>query len=259
MNLNTLNTFRHRVYERREQAADALFNAVDALICEATARSFPELSLSPFFVRKWPSLYEAFEDGKIDAERLREVFVQFAPLPCARRHVFLGVDTSSLFRPEAVTSADRTLLPLPNVPEASHAVSPGWVISSVVLRPVEAGQGTFVLDSRRVESSALATEVAASQVLAVVDLLVARGLRKVDHWRSLVCLCSVSGAHDERASQLPVAGQSQSGLLSPRPRSPAWSAWGQPQGWSAVSVQRPEHTRRTRCQLGGHGCSRQAG
>ena len=59
MNLNTLNTFRHRVYERREQAADALFNAVDALICEATARSFPELSLSPFCVRKWPSLYEA--------------------------------------------------------------------------------------------------------------------------------------------------------------------------------------------------------
>lgn len=117
-----------------------------------------------------------------------------------------------------------------------QSVSPGWVISSVVLRPVEAGQGTFVLDSRRVESSALATEVAASQVLAVVDLLVARGLRKVDHWRSLVCLCSVSGAHDERASQLPVAGQSQSGLLSPRPRSPAWSAWGQPQGWSAVEV-----------------------
>lgn len=185
MNLNTLNTFRHRVYESFEQAADALFNAVDALICEAEARSFPELSLSPFCVRKWPSLYEAFEDGKIDAERLREVFVQFAPLPCARQHVFLGVDTSSLFRPKAVTSADRTLLPLPNVPKASHAVSPGWVISSVVLRPVEAGQGTFVLDSRRVESSALATEVAASQVLAVVDLLGARGLRPViigDRW-----------------------------------------------------------------------------
>ena len=46
MNLNTLNTFRHRVYESFEQAADALFNAVDALICEAEARSFPELSLS---------------------------------------------------------------------------------------------------------------------------------------------------------------------------------------------------------------------
>lgn len=107
------------------------------------------------------------------------------PLPCAGHHVFLGVDTSSLFRPEAQTSADRTLLPIPNMPEASHAVSPGWVISSVVLLPEEAGQGTFVLDSRRVTSSQLATEVAASQVLAVVDLLVARGLRPViigDRW-----------------------------------------------------------------------------
>ncbi len=185
MNLNTLNTFRQQVYESFEQAADALFNTMDALASEPAARSFPELSLSPFFVRKWPSLYEAFEDGKIDAERLREVFVQFAPLPGTGQHVFLGIDTSSLFRPEALTSADRVLLPLPNVPEASHAVSPGWSISSVVLLPQEPGQGTFVLDSRRVESSALATEVAASQVLAVVDLLVARGLRPVvirDRW-----------------------------------------------------------------------------
>lgn len=185
MNLNTVNAFRQQVYASFEQAADALFNTLDALSSEVTAQSFPELSLSPFFVRKWPSLYEAFEDGRMNAERLWEVFVQFAPLPCAGQHVFLGIDTSSLFRPEAVTSADRTLLPLPNVPEASHAVSPGWVISSVVLLPEEAGQGTFVLDSQRVESSALATEVAASQVLIVVDLLVARGLRPViigDRW-----------------------------------------------------------------------------
>jgi hypothetical protein len=185
MNLHTVKTFRHRVSDRFEQAADALFNTVDALSSEPTAQSIPELSLSPFFVRTWPSLYEACEDGQIDADRLREVFVPFAPLPCAGQHVFLGVDTRSLFRPEALTSADRTLLPIPNVPEAAHAVSPGWVISSVVLLPHEAGQGTFVLDSQRVASTALATEVAATQVLEGVDLLVARGLRPViigDRW-----------------------------------------------------------------------------
>lgn len=185
MNLNRLNEFRQQVYNSFEQAADALFNTVDALASEPAAQSLPELSLSPFFVRQWPSLYEAFEDGKIDRDRLREVFVQFAPLPCTGQHVFLGVDTSSLFRPQALTSADRTLLPIPNVPEAAHAVSPGWVISSVVLLPEQASQATFVLDSRRVPSTALATEVAASQVLAVVDLLVARGLRPViigDRW-----------------------------------------------------------------------------
>ena len=125
------------------------------------------------------------EDGKIDQSHLREVFVQFAPLPGAGQRVFLGVDTSNLLRPDAQTSADRTLVPLANVPEKAHVVCPGWVISSVVLLPEEAGQGTFVLDTQRVPSTGLATEAAASQLQAVVGLLVKRGLRPViigDRW-----------------------------------------------------------------------------
>jgi len=185
MNLNILNEFRHSVYGCFERAGDALFNTVDALSSETAAHSFPELSLSPLFQRKWSSIYEAFEDGEIKSEQLRQVFVQFAPLPSTGQHVFLGVDTSNLFRPQAKTSADRTMVSLPNLPDGHHAACPGWVISSVVLLPEEAGQGTFVLDTQRVTSSGLATEVAASQLLAVVDLLVARGLRPViigDRW-----------------------------------------------------------------------------
>jgi DDE superfamily endonuclease len=185
MNLNTLNEFRQQVYGCFKRANDALFNTMDALSSETTAHSFPELSLSPFFQRKWASVYEAFEDGKINAERLRQVFIQFAPLPGTGQYVFLGVDTSNLYRAEANTSADRTMVPIPNLPECDHAVCPGWVISSVVLLPEQAGQGTFVLDTRRVASSELATEVAASQLLAVVDVLVKRGLRPViigDRW-----------------------------------------------------------------------------
>lgn len=185
MNLNTLNEFRHAVYECFKQAGDALFNTVDALSSETAAHSFPELSLSPFFERRWPSLYEAFEDGQIDAEQLRQVFVQFAPLPASGQYVFLGIDTSNLYRSEAETSADRTLVPIPNLPEANHAVCPGWVWSQVVLLPQAAGQGTFVLDSQRVAACGLATQVGADQVLAVVDLLVQRGLRPViigDRW-----------------------------------------------------------------------------
>lgn len=152
---------------------------------EPAAHSFPELSLSPLFQRKWPSLYEAFEDGHIDAERLRQVFVQFAPLPDPGQLVFLGVDTSNLYRPEAQTGADRTLVPVANLPERAHVVCPGWIISSVVLLPKQAGQGTFVLDTARVTSSEGATQVAAKQLRAVVDLLVQRGLRPViigDRW-----------------------------------------------------------------------------
>jgi hypothetical protein len=59
MNLNALNEFRHAVYGCFKQAGDALFNALDALSSETAAHSFPELSLSPFFQRRWPSLYVA--------------------------------------------------------------------------------------------------------------------------------------------------------------------------------------------------------
>jgi len=185
MNLNTLNEFRHEMYRCFGNGKNALFNLVDALASEAGARSFPELSLSPFFERSWASLYEALEDGQIDAERLREVFVNFAPLPQAGEVIFLGVDTSNLYRPEAETACDRTLVPIANLPKNTHAASPGWLMSHVVLLPTQAGQGTYVLDTARVRSTEVATEVAARQLRAVVALLVARGLHPIilgDRW-----------------------------------------------------------------------------
>jgi hypothetical protein len=81
MNLNTLKEFRHAVYGCFQRAGDALFNTIDALLTEDRARSFPELSLSPYFERRWPSLYEAFEDGRIDEARLKQVLATYLPTP----------------------------------------------------------------------------------------------------------------------------------------------------------------------------------
>jgi hypothetical protein len=203
MNRNPLNDFRHKIYRCFGKAKDALFNLVDALGSCAAARSFPELSFSPFFERTWASLYEALEDGQIDAARLREVFVDFAPLPQAGEFVFLGVDTSSLYRPEAETAGDRTLVPMANLPKNSHAASPGWDMSHVVLLPTQAGQGTYVLDTVRVRSTELATEVAARQLHAVVALLVARGLHPIiigDRWYA--CAPFLARLADVRACSL---------------------------------------------------------
>ena len=185
MNLNTLQDFRHGMYTCFGLAKDALFKLVDALCSEAAASSFPELSFSPFFERSWASLYEALEDGQIDAQRLRQLFVDFAPLPEAGEIVFVGVDTSNLYRPEAETAEDRTLVPIANLPKNTHAASPGWVFSHVVLLPKQAGQATFMLDTARVASNELATQVAARQLRAVVALLLARGLHPIivgDRW-----------------------------------------------------------------------------
>lgn len=185
MNHHTLNECRHAVAGCFTHARDALFNMVDALSSETAARSFPAWSLSPFFQGKWANAYEAFEEGKITGTQLREVVIQIAPLRGPGQHVFLGGDTSNWPRPDAQTSADRTLAPLPTVPARVQVACPGWVIRSVGVLPEEARQGTFVLDTQRVTSSELATEVAASQLAAVVNVLVQRGWRPViigDRW-----------------------------------------------------------------------------
>src|SRR5947199_275775 len=91
MNLNTLNEFRHGMYDCFGNAKDALFNLVDALSSEAGASSFPELSFSPFFERTWASLYEALEDGQIDADRLRQLRAVVALLLARGLHpIILG-------------------------------------------------------------------------------------------------------------------------------------------------------------------------
>jgi hypothetical protein len=47
LNLHTMKQIRHQVYQCCECSADALFELTDALSSEATARSLPELLLSP--------------------------------------------------------------------------------------------------------------------------------------------------------------------------------------------------------------------
>src|ERR1700688_3464409 len=100
MNCNTLDTFRRKAYDCFTRAADALMNVADALLTETRARSLAELSLSPFFQRRWPSLYEAFQDAKIDRSALKEVFADFAPLPPEGQRLVLGGDASSILRIE---------------------------------------------------------------------------------------------------------------------------------------------------------------
>jgi len=78
--LNNLIEFRQAVYERGLlRARDAQFELIDALLLSGSIRSFPELSLSPAFRRKWPSAYAAIEEGDQDREWLEEQFVAQVP------------------------------------------------------------------------------------------------------------------------------------------------------------------------------------
>jgi len=66
--INKLIEFRQAIYAHALRARrDALFDLLDALICEGAVSSFPMLSQSSRFQRKWPSLYAAVEDGELDS------------------------------------------------------------------------------------------------------------------------------------------------------------------------------------------------
>lgn len=163
MNLSTLRAFRHEVYQSFKQARDALFNLADALASEDRAQSLPELSLSPFFERKWSSTYEALEDGIIDTQALQKAFITH--LPQRSSLPLIAVDSTSIARPKARTSEDRSAQYVHNLPGSAKPVTYGWQFSTVVSLPEKPSGWTYVLDQRRVST---ATTALKARSLAIV-------------------------------------------------------------------------------------------
>jgi len=184
MNFNRLKQIRQQVYASFDRGADALFNLADALLSESQAQSLPELSLSPFFERQWPSVYEALEDGRINVEQLRTLWVNVLLEERAETEpLWIAVDTSNLTRANAVTSADRTIIHLPNLPLVEKPISIGWTFSTVVVLPEQASSWTPIVEQERVSSEQTAIGVAIAQLQALRPLF---GHRRViilaDRW-----------------------------------------------------------------------------
>ncbi len=169
----------------------------DALASESQARSLPELSLSPFFERRWPSVYEALQDGRINVERLRTVFVraliQDQPTD---EPVWLGLDSSSMQRLEAESSRDRGMIYVPNMPHATKPVSVGWQFSTLLLLPEQPSSWVGILDQQRIGTEQTASEVGIAQLRAVLPQIKRRVLVLADRWYAVgrfVCACRELG------------------------------------------------------------------
>jgi hypothetical protein len=198
MNISTLQQFRQDIYQCFQRSPDALFEMIDALITEPQAHSFPELSESPFFRRKWSSLYEALQDGKIDEKMLQEVFIKYLPAPSEGKRLILGTDTTKIERPFSDTSPDRTAMPMNNIPHAtpkkSTAITFGWEYSAVTVLPDSPSSWTFTVDQRRVPSDKKAIEVAFEQLQEIVPKLPVRPLLLFDRgYVSIWFWCKLSG------------------------------------------------------------------
>ena len=172
MNLNIWKQIRHQTACCFERSPDALFELVDALSSEPAARSLPELSLSPSFRRKWPSVYEALEDGRINQRRWSEIWTQ-AVLAQHQGSVWVSVDSTSIARPEAETSPDRGMIYLPNL---AHATRP------VMLLPEDPSSWGAILSQRRITSAETAVSVAIGQLEDLRGFLPAGTGVLADRW-----------------------------------------------------------------------------
>lgn len=181
MNLNTLKQIRQQVYQCCLQSRDAFFELSDALSSEVSARSLPELSLSPFFRRTWASVYEVLEDGLIDTERWMSVWTT-ALLEQQEGPVWVSIDSTSIARPEAESCPDRGMIYLLNLPHATKPVSVGWPFSTVMLLPEYPRSWGAVLAQRRIKSGETAVSVAVQQVESLRPVLPEATALLADRW-----------------------------------------------------------------------------
>lgn len=181
LNLNTWKQIRHQTACCFEQSQDALFELVDALCSEPAARTLPELSLSPVFRRKWGSVYEALEDGRVNQRGWSQIWTA-ALLQEHQGPVWVSVDSTSMARPEAETSPDRGIIYLPNLPHAKRPVSVGWQFSTVMLLPDSASSWGAILSQRRISSGETAVAVAIEQLESLVAALPAGSRVLADRW-----------------------------------------------------------------------------
>src|SRR5260370_37348321 len=83
------------------------------------------------------------------SRRFREVLARYLPLPADGERLWLGIDASSIQRPESKTARDRSVVYVPNLPQSSKPISYGWQFSAVCPLPPQPSSWTYVLDQLR--------------------------------------------------------------------------------------------------------------
>jgi hypothetical protein len=160
--LNNLIEFRQKVYEQiLVKGRDAQFELVDALLLNDHPRSFAELSQCPAFRRRWPSLYEAIEEGQQDRQQLSQSALQQVPQQGVA--VFV-VDTTVWPHPSARTLSGLVYAPSPTKALKRHSIVQGHEYSLLTWSPEPGRSWSPTLFNQRLEPEQSAIEVGVAQV-----------------------------------------------------------------------------------------------
>lgn len=166
-NINKLIEFRQAVYTHAMTARrDAQFDLLDALVTTGTVSSYAKLSQSSCFRRKWPSIYAAIEDGRIDSPWLRKYLAQFI----AQTGICIfALDGSPWPRPSARTLEDRQFVFQASSDVNGGTVTIGYPYSMLEWIVEPHSSWSLPIDTRRVDSVKTAQEVGAEQIQALAE------------------------------------------------------------------------------------------
>ncbi len=200
-----LEQFRLDLYENLPYRRDTLFDLLDALSSNTTARSVVELSLSPFFRRTYSSITDGLDNFFREAEtendvKLRRMWEQelvgvigpYLPPPKKRKFWLFGIDVTSMPRPFAERLEDRTYVYEPNPLKGNKPVNIGHENSVLAYLPEkEEGASPWLvpLIVRRVTSEETKNEVGAA---AVIELFSNKSLPFKGKLKVLVGDCAYS-------------------------------------------------------------------
>jgi hypothetical protein len=174
--LADLSRFRGEFYSCLTARSDALFELADAVLCgDGPVKSLAELSLVGEHRRGHGSLYAALAQGRVDADRLRQVLAS-VPLPrSADGRLVLAVDVTCWLRPDAHTSPQRILCHTYGRGKDQHIPVPGWPYSIVCALEPGRSSWTAPLDALRLAPGDDTATITARQLRDLVERLIAAG------------------------------------------------------------------------------------
>lgn len=160
--LNKLIQFRQALYDSGfTRRRDAQFELLDALMLSGPVRSFAELSLSPLFRRRWPSVYAAVEDGRQATDWLKDNLC--AQLPTQGVQLF-ALDGTAWPRPKAATLPERQYLHTASAALGGSAIVVGYPYSLLSWVAQPRSSWALPVDIQRICSTQDALQVGIAQV-----------------------------------------------------------------------------------------------
>lgn len=175
--LNPLIEFRQAIFGCFKQAKDALFELLDALLLSPRLTSFPELSCVPVFRRKWSSLYECLQDGRIDDKQRLDLCLK--NLPENDQLIVVG-DSTPWPRLYTETLEDCSIQYKPTPIAIQKPITVGHAYSTLGVVPEEQGSWFLPLLHERIKSALTPGQKAAEQLKRLVELLAKRVLALFD-------------------------------------------------------------------------------